>query len=116
MVKKKQSVFCLMNYPTVGKQSFDTTAQSVDDAANSILTRLGETMNVSDNSDNAFVIFTVKNKKNERKYIYIGTRVELYQADTNNNMVKKYRNIYTVFDNKLSLKENIKRTLPIRSF
>lgn len=102
-----KNVYCVLNYPMVNKTWGRYTAPNEDKAAAMILTDLGKELNVSNESDNAYVVFTIKNMRTGRTYIYLGTRVKLvvpYEG-------QRYRNIWTKLDKRKSLKANLRETI-----
>lgn len=99
--------YTLVDFPREGETYGEYEGRTPKLAANKILTILARKikLNNSNNSDNKFIVFIIRNINTRKEYKYIGTRVKLNKPKIvyyNGKEVKHYyKNIVTQYDDYL---------------
>lgn len=84
--------YVITDFPKVGRSYGNYNGKTALDAAKKAFIILGKTYNVNNSNITPLLVFSLKNKRNNKIHKFMGTRIELYNP---NNTVKKYKNIVT---------------------
>ena len=90
-----ENTYTIIDFPEDGKQYGEFKAKFPKIAANNALTELFKYIDDSEDFENKFLVFVIKNIQTEKLYKYIGTRIKLENVVQNKyqykNVVGKYR-------------------------
>ena len=70
-------VFNVIDFPKTGQKWGEFKALFPGQAAHKVLTKLGKLVNLKNNEDKKFMVFTIEDSQSKKQYTYIGTRVVL---------------------------------------
>jgi len=101
--------YTLVDFPKEGDTYGEYEGKTPKAAANKILTILARKVKLNNSNNNSnhnkFIVFIIRNKKTNKEYKYIGTRIKLNKPKVvyyNGKEVKHfYKNIVTQYDDYL---------------
>ncbi len=101
-LNKKAEEYQIIDFPKEGTTRGGFFGAIPKEAALSAFDYLSDLINL-DSTPGTFLVFTIKNKTNKKKYKYIGSRIELENPIHNRNNNKlHYKNIVGRFKNELN--------------